>query len=197
MLNLFNLILEDGLTPNGLYFLMALVENRGVKTEMINYHAEKRILENSNFIVDNKITDEAFKLIEKYKNVIKINKSKTTKDQLDKDEIKNVEIYRELFPKGMLPSGSPARCAVKDLEKRFVWFFNNYKYDWQTVLKATKKYINKFKNEDFLYMKTSAYFIMKVEKGIVVSTLATYCEMVLDSPDTEEDVSGGSYVNAI
>lgn len=197
MLNLFNLILKDGLTPNGLYFLMALVENRGVNTEMINYHAEKRILETSNFIVNNKITDDAFKLIEKYKNLIKNSKLKTAQ-KTTKNDINNIEIYREMFPKGMLPSGSPARCTAKELEKRFSWFFDNFEYNWETVLKATKKYIDKYKNEDFLYMKTSAYFIMKLEKGMVTSTLATYCQMILESPSLDEETdSGPGYVNAI
>ena len=69
MLRVFNDIINDGLTPNGLYFLMVVIEGTGVSS--INYHAEKRILETAGFIANNKITDKGYKTIEKYKKLYK------------------------------------------------------------------------------------------------------------------------------
>ena len=186
MLRLFTELIKDGITPNGLYFLMGVVEKSGI--EMINYHAEKRILENSGFIEDNKITGRGYELIEKYKKLYKTENTGKVKRKISfssQDEGK-IHEYRDIFPKGILPSGNPARSAVKELEKRFQWFFTNYKYDWDTILKATKIYVAKYKDENYLYMKTSGYFIVKNEKGVEVSTLATYCEMVLDGLDFKD-----------
>lgn len=197
MLRLFTEIINDGLTPNGLYFLMIVTEGTGVAG--INYHAEKRILETAGFIADNKITDKGYKTIEKYKKLYKTDmKSKVKKTMSFNDQdTEMIYQYREIFPKGILPSGNPSRLAYKELERRFMWFFDNHEYDWPTILKATKMYVNKYKDESYLYMKTSGYFIVKHEKGVEVSTLATYCDMVLEAPTEAPKASGDGYTSAI
>jgi hypothetical protein len=78
-----------------------------------------------------------------------------------------------------------------------LWFKSNYTYDWETILKATKKYITQYQSEGYMYMKTSSYFIYK--NGLdrtSVSTLASYCDMVLDE-DPQESIPGNSYTGAI
>ena len=48
-------------------------------------------------------------------------------------DLTNLTIYREMFPKGLLPSGQAARVPIKELEKKMTWFFENYKYDWEVA----------------------------------------------------------------
>ena len=199
MLRLFIDITNDGLTPNGLYFLMSVTE--GSSIQLVNYHSEKRLLETSGFIVDNKITDKGYTIIEKYKKLYKTEVSGKVKKKISfsPQEEEMIYQYREIFPKGMLPSGNPSRLAFKELEKRFQWFFTNYNYSWDIVIKATKMYVNKYKNENYLYMKTSGYFIVKNEKGVEVSTLATYCEMVSEKgyEDESSQTNADGYSSAI
>ncbi len=188
MVRIFTEIINDGLTPNGLYFLMTVTEGTGVK--IINYHLEKRLLESSGFIENNKITQKGYQVIEKYKKIYKeaFSKSGKKKKSFSPQDEEMIYQYRELFPKGMLPSGSPARQAYKELEKKFNWFFINYDYNWDVIIAATKLYINKYQQENYMYMKTSGYFILKNEKGVEVSTLATYCDMVLDLKQTAQPI---------
>lgn len=195
MVRLFTEMINDGLTPNGLYFLMIVTEGSGVKG--INYHNEKNLLEHSGFITNNKITDKGYAAIEKYKKIYKEAFSKSTKKKksFDVQEQEMIYQFRDLFPKGMLPSGSPARQAYKELEKRFSWFFSNYDYDWSTILEATKMYVNKYAQENYMYMKTSGYFIVKNEKGMEVSTLATYCDMYLEIKKTVETLRSDNSQN--
>ena len=56
----------------------------------------------------------------------------------------------------------------------------NYDYSWETILEATRMYIEKYKTEDYKYMKTSAYFIFKSENGETISQLANFCDMVTE-----------------
>lgn len=188
MVRLFTEIINDELTPNGLYFLMIVTEGTGVKG--INYHLEKRLLETAGFIENNKITAKGHQAIEKYKKIYKeaFSKSSKKKKSFSPQDEEMIYQYRELFPKGMLPSGSPARQAYKELEKKFNWFFINYDYNWDTIIAATKLYINKYQQENYMYMKTSGYFILKNEKGVEVSTLATYCDMVLDMKQNAQPI---------
>lgn len=180
MVRLFTEMVNDGVSPNGLFFLIAITDQ--VSLQGINFHVEKRLLETAGFIENNKITPKGHLLIDKYKKIYKeaFSRSGKKKKSFSPQDEEMIYQYRELFPKGLLPSGSPARQAFKELEKKFNWFFMNYDYDWATIIKATKLYINKYQQENYMYMKTSGYFILKNEKGVEVSTLATYCDMVLD-----------------
>ena len=180
MLRLFNTIINDDITPNGLYFLFAVVKGDTLKS--VDYKTEKKLLENSGVIVDNKVSQKGLALIEQYKKLYKVDIQSKIKKTISFTaiEIDYIYQYRVMFPKGVLPSGYPARLPLKDLEKRFVWFTENYDYKWETILLATKMYIDKYKDEGYMYMKTSGYFIVKNEKGVTTSTLATFCDMVLE-----------------
>jgi len=74
---------------------------------------------------------------------------------------------------------------VKELEKKFEHFFSNYDYDWDIIIKATKKYIQEHE-PTYDYMKTSSYFIFKtgVDKTSV-SALSSYCDMILESDEDD------------
>lgn len=179
---LFNKIISEGISPTGYYILICLcndlVPNKSVVTA-----ADYRMLEISELLDGKQPTGKAYKLLERISREFQfddtIGKVKKKKD-LPSEDVKYVEQYRELFPKGMLPSGQPSRVTIKELEKKFQWFFSVYKYDWETILKATRHYVEKYKQDNYMYMKTSGYFISKTERGVPTSTLATYCDMILD-----------------
>ena len=75
--------------------------------------------------------------------------------------------YREIFPAGKLPSGKQARVNVKSLENSFRWFFENYDFSWSEIMNATRMYVNEYRDKEYMYMKTSQYFIAKEGKNKV------------------------------
>lgn len=189
MLRLLNKILDQKITPNGFYILLAIKENSDMKLN--NIEGEFGSLMTSGFVTGEGLTEKGETAV----NIVleSFSKTKYIITQEDRDYI---EKYRELFPKGSLPSGHPARVPAKELEKKFIWFFSNYDYTWEIVIDATKKYINQYEPEGYKYMKTSTYFIYKSNPDKTgVSTLASYCDMMLDV--SEDDGPKEVYNNAI
>jgi len=132
------------------------------------------------------LTDKAKKLITKLDNYFVKAKKKTNIQLMGKDYSQMVDQYRTIFPAGKLPSGKPARQNVKALGESFRWFFETYDHDWETIIKATKMYVNEYRAKDYLYMMTSQYFISKQDKNKVKhSGLADYCDMIKDGVQTE------------
>jgi len=127
------------------------------------------------------ITAKGKRICAKYNNYFAVNKKRTSKQLMGKDYAEMLKAYREVFPTGKLPSGKPGRQNVKTLENAFRWFFETYDYTWEEVVYATVMYINEYKEKDYMYMKTSQYFICKSDKNKVKhSELADYCDMVRD-----------------
>jgi hypothetical protein len=177
-------MVSDGITPNNLYVLFML--NRKEIPKLVNLNAEMRLLKLEKFITEsNTTTQKGLDVLKKYDEFLKqLKDKKILPPSIDAN---NLTKFREMFPKGVLPSGQAARVNIKELEKKMVWFFENYKYDWDTIFKATKKYLDKYSLEGYMYMKTSGYFIGKLEKGVIVSTLASYCDMILDGDEENKN----------
>ena len=115
-------------------------------------------------------------------------KKKTNIQLMGKDFNEKIKQYREIFPAKKLPSGKPARQNVKALTDSFRWFFESYDHTWDDVIKATKMYVNEYRDADYLYMVTSQYFVSKQDKHKVkVSLLADYCDLIKEGVDTTED----------
>jgi len=176
------LLQETNLTPNQLYLIWCI----GTKTKPVNInaHAEVRVLKNGGFIDDNgNLTALGIDILEK------IPKSKGTikpKIQLT-DEL--IISYLEIFPRGKLPSGKQARADKKNIGSNFEWFFKTYSYNWDTVIKATKLYVDEYETRNFLYMRTSQYFISKMNPDRSrESELANYCAQII-SGDYQDDMN--------
>jgi len=91
-----------------------------------------------------------------------------------------IEEYRLMWPNLILPSGKNARCNSKELQAKFKWFFDNYDYEWDTILKATVEYIKYYSERGYNFMRTSSYFIYKESiPKFRTSTLAEWCDKVL------------------
>ena len=100
--------------------------------------------------------------------------------------LSKITIYNEIFPNKKLSSGKYARVNVKTLENSFRWFFDNYAYSWETILKATDKYVDEYSVRRYEYMRTSQYFVRKQNTDKTWdSELATYCDLIENGYDEE------------
>lgn len=181
---LISLTQETGLSPNELYLLWSI--HNKTKPLNINAHTELRKLKSKSLIDDEgKLSPMAIEFLSKMQNqdVPKVAVSSTdiTDDYIEK--------YVMLFPKGKLPSGKQARADRRNLKANFIWFFKNYKYDWDTILKATALYVDEYERKNYLYMRTSQYFISKMNPDKSrESELANYCSQII-SGDYQDDTN--------
>ena len=133
------------------------------------------------------LTAKGTKLCAKYDQYFSASKKRTSRQLMGEGYGEMIKVYREAFPTGKLPSGKPGRQNVKALENAFRWFFDTYDYTWEEITHATVMYINEYKEKDYMYMKTSQYFICKSDKNkIKVSELADYCDMIKDGVTFED-----------
>ena len=167
--NLFNLVLKEGLTPNQFYLLYCI--HNKVKAEIINVHLETRFLTSGGWLnADNKLTEKALSIM-----------------ITDKEE-NQIEKYNKIFPQKKLPSGKFARTNVKNLETAFKWFFANFDYTWEVILKATALYVDEYENKNYMYMQTSQYFVRKQQADKSWgSELANWCAAVESGEDLSND----------
>ena len=192
MWELLQKILEYKISPDACLFLFSVKEQvqtpfidsgkcieQLVDAEFISYE----LVGNNKEITITKKGTDFINLLDNY--FIKA-KKKTNIQLMGKDFLQSIDVYREIFPKGKLPSGLPARNNTKALGESFRWFFETFDYTWDEIYKATKMYVNEYRANNYLYMQTSQYFIAKQDKHKVKkSTLADYCDMVRDGVQTE------------
>ena len=151
--------------------------NALIKLEFIEVKKDS----SSNINLKTRLTAKGTRLCAKYDNYFAISKKRTSKQLMGEGYGEMIKVYREAFPASKLPSGKPGRQNIKALENAFRWFFDTYDYTWEEVTHATIMYINEYQEKDYMYMKTSQYFICKSDKNKVkVSELADYCDMIRD-----------------
>lgn len=106
---------------------------------------------------------------------------------IDPDFDMNVERWRLMWPAGLLPHGKRARSDSRELKLKFKWFFENYDYSWSTIFTATEDYIHYYAETNYLYMRTSSYFIFKqTTPALRTSELSEWCDKVLN-PDASDE----------
>ena len=179
MQEIYNIIQNEKITPNELYILHTLKE-KIIPSGLSQVNLELRKLELNKWInSDKQLTPKAISLLDEIGLFFKKTKKKTSSDILGEDFMSKITQYVELFPNKKLSSGKYARVNPKNLEISFKWFFENYDYDWDTVLNATVKYINDYASKNYEYMRTAQYFIRKqnIDKTFE-SDLATYCQLI-------------------
>lgn len=146
-------------------------------------YTELRGLQVAGYVsADGRITNKGVEIAEK----IPVSKKvpKKTSMIITEDSITQ---YLDLFPKGKLPSGKLARSDRKNIKSNFEWFFKNYEYTWDVVIRATALYVDEYEKKNYLYMKTSQYFISKMNPDRTRdSELANYCSSVVNN-DYETD----------
>ncbi|NBP03519.1 MAG: hypothetical protein EBU90_26190 [Proteobacteria bacterium] len=174
---------ESQLTPDSLYLLWCIYV--GEKPQYINVYTQSRSLILGRYLdSDLKITEAGVELASK------IPVSKNTPKKVSPSFVltnAHIDEYLQLFPKGKLPSGKLARSDKQNIKANFDWFMKNYNYSWDTIIRATALYVDEYEKKNFLYMKTSQYFISKMSPDKSrVSELADYCSAVVNN-DYEND----------
>jgi hypothetical protein len=178
-MKIFDAVTKEGLAPNSYYVLCSIRES--VLPSEINIHRELKSLVEHEWIKENdesaigapySLTPKAVTLIDKLEKLFILKKSLTSSQLMGEDAKANITKYNEMFPNVKLPTGKAARAAYGNLEKNFRWFFENHKYEWDVIFKATAQYVNEYQQNNYKFMRTSQYFIRKNH----LSDLADRCE---------------------
>lgn len=108
----------------------------------------------------------------------------------NKEYISNIEEfakkYQNLFPKGIKSGGKfPIRSNLNDIIEKFKKFFELYpNYTQEEILAATKLYLQEKERDDWKFVSTAVYFILKQDQGAGKrSYLASYCDMIRDKEE--------------
>jgi hypothetical protein len=187
MTDIFTRLIQEDLTPNT-YYVLHCIREKIVPHKFVNKELEcKRLQSNLWLTEDLQLTSKSLIFMEEINGYFKRTKKKTSQDLMGKDFIANIEGYVEIFPNIKLSSGKYARVNAKNLEAPFKWFFETYDYDWETILKATERYVDEYSIRRYEYMRTAQYFIRKqnIDKSFE-SDLATYCEILKTNPDDQQ-----------
>lgn len=118
------------------------------------------------------------------------NKGRKLFNNLTNNNIESLSIkYRELFPVGVKSGGHPIRSNLKDIEKKFSKFFEEYNYPHEVILEATKIYLEERAKTNYSYCMLANYFIIKQDSKGEKSVLASYCESYLEKgEDINEEI---------
>lgn len=187
MTDIFTRLIQEGLTPNT-YYVLHCIKEKIVPNKFVNKELECKRLQTDKWLTENlELTSKSLIFMEEINGYFKRTKKKTSQDLMGQDFVKNIENYVEIFPNKKLSSGKYARVNAKNLEAPFRWFFDTYDYDWETILKATEKYVDEFSVRRYEFMRTAQYFIRKqnIDKTFE-SDLATYCEIIRNGDDEEQ-----------
>jgi len=186
MINFFNYLEEEEITPNSFYVLWCIYEK--CRPVITNSHTELRNLINTECITkEYVITEKGANILKK---AIETFNMETSKKPILVSSVLETKVdqYLTLFPKGKLPSGKSARANKKDVIKAFKWFFDNYDYSWDVILKATAYYVDSFEQNGFKFMRNAHYFIGKTNPDKTKeSDLASYCDLVNSGDDLSND----------
>ena len=186
MWELFQQILKEKMTPNQFLVLYGIKKSLSLPLDDVNEEVKQLI--DLEMIKDGDLTIKGKKIITRFENYFIKSKKRTSIQLMGKKFNTKLNEYREIFPAGKIPSGKPARVNIRTLENSFRWFFENYDFSWDEIIDATKMYVNEYRDKDYMYMKTSQYFVSKEDKNKVKSSdLADYCDMIRDGISTEDE----------
>lgn len=187
MTDIFTRLIQEGLTPNT-YYVLHCIKEKIVPHKSVNKELECKRLQTDHWLTENlELTSKSLIFMEEINGYFKRTKKKTSQDLMGQDFVRNIEKYVEIFPNKKLSSGKYARVNAKNLEAPFRWFFENYDYNWEEIMKATEKYVDEFSIRRYEFMRTAQYFIRKqnIDKSFE-SDLATYCEIIRNGGDEEQ-----------
>ena len=188
MTEIFNRLIQEDLTPNA-YYVLHCIREKIVPSGFVNKSLQVTKLKSDKWLnEDLSLTSKSIIFMEEINGFFKRTKKKTSQDLLGQNFIAHIQEYIEIFPNRKLSSGKYARTTPKNLETSFRWFFENYDYDWETLIKATEKYVDEYSIRNYEFMRTAQYFIRKqnIDKSFE-SDLATYCNLVTNASN-EPDV---------
>jgi hypothetical protein len=201
MKELYDYLVQQKITPNGLFILHATHQNY-MYVNYVNYKSEQYRLSLTGHLVEDKsgglnsvykITDKGLHVIREAEQLLgKLKRVRKTELPFSEWEEQIVK-YNDMFPKGKKQGSSVTfKTNPKELFERFKWFFREYpEYTWGDVLTATEMYIKVYEEaNDFTYMQTSKYFVKKEDKSkTTTSSLASLIYNI--KSDNVDDVESG------
>lgn len=142
-------------------------------------------LVDNGWVHENVLTQKSKDLLKKIEALFRAVAKSLPSDVLGEDYKERLKEYNEIFPKGKIPNGSPARTSATALVDKMVWAFENIEgLTWDKVYSVTKAYVDDFRTRNYEFMRTSGHFIKKEDKNRnVTSDLATYLESGIDSEE--------------
>lgn len=185
MEDVYKRLIKESLSPNQLYILWCK-RNSMVPLFNINLNIEyMRLISDGWLDEDKNLTSKSIQFVQEIDSYFNTKKKKTSVNILGENFTCRIEEYLEIFPKFKLPSNKYARSDKKNLENNFRWFFETHSYDWDTIINATKMYVDEYETQGYKYMRTSQYFIRKLNPAekTFESELANYCEAYLNGSD--------------
>lgn len=184
MTEIFIKLIREGLTPNTFYVLHCIKEKIAV-ANFVNKELECKKLQSGAWLTEDlQLTSKSIIFITEIDGYFRKSKKKTSDNLLGPNFLENIKDYNEIFPNKKLSSGKYARVNPKTLENSFRWFFENYDFSWDTIFKATHKYVTEYSVQRYEYMRTSQYFVRKQNTDKTWdSDLATYCELINSGVD--------------
>ena len=182
MRKFYNKLLDYVISPNQLYIMYCIREQ--LEAKFVNLHVELRALRTLQYLdKNNKLTFLGSQILLDCESMMKVSVTKET--VIERDYLHE---YYEMWPRIKLPTGKYARVDKKNLETAFKWFFKTYSYSWDVVLKATAVYLDEYEAKNWAYMRTSQYFIRKVDSDkSITSELANYCNIIESGQDPNAD----------
>lgn len=176
MNNLINLLINNHLSFNNFLFLFSINTKNKLLFDKYNEidpisKNEILFLEDNEFITIDKSEDDFIYFT-------KCNITETGKtilneilNQSDNDDI-FINDWFELWPKGIKSGGYYVKTDKNGCKKNLEKFMKNHpNLSKETILKATKKYIEDMKDRNYQYIKLAPYFIYKDN----ISLLEGYC----------------------
>jgi hypothetical protein len=184
MTEIFSKCMKESLSPNTFYVLYCIKE-KIVVGNFVNKAIECKKLQSEGWLDEKlQLTSKSIIFITEIDGYFRKSKKKTATDLLGVNFLENIKKYNEIFPNKKLSSGKYARVNPKTLENSFRWFFETYDFSWDTILKATHKYVTEYSVQRYDYMRTSQYFVRKQNSDKTWdSDLATYCELIISGID--------------
>jgi hypothetical protein len=179
MKELFNHILLHKVTPNQLFLMHCIRTKTAASTLDVNVEAPP--------LIKNGWLTPTFKLTQKAEDLLNYGESLFTKVKkmvsasvLGADGTQKIEEWRKIWPPGRpARHGKLISTNVKELEQKFIWFFNNYpQFNWDMVMAATQFYVDDQRLQGYEYIQVSKYFVCKhdILTREVKSDLASYCD---------------------
>lgn len=174
------------MSPNLLYFLDCC-RHKIKPTAIIDENTERIVAKNRGYLdLDGKLTPTALIVLDEFETLLVKSKKVLTSTLLGDEGLKNIEIYREIFPAIRVPKVGLLRQTTQELQEKFIWFFKRYpQFNWEDVLNAADYYIHIKNRENMEFITTSSYFIQRTDNFSKTSRslLADYCQMIADNPE--------------
>lgn len=102
--------------------------------------------------------------------------------------------WYDLFPRGIKNGQYPIKGDRKGCFNKLNKFVKDYpEYSIDIIMKATKNYIDQSRLNNYRFMQQAHYFVSKNN----MSTLSSYCEMILDKGEGSDGDGKVDYIDDI